>query len=83
MPIRRSSYSFSAALPIDTVPSSLVPGDGEDGRDSRLTSALGGEGPDGVSLFRSRVLFAFSEYLNVISISFEVLYPICNPTDVY
>mgnify|MGYP007092283901 CR=1 FL=1 len=50
--------------------------DGEDDRASRLRSELGGEGPDGVSFSRSRVLFVLLDVLSVVSFYLEG--PPCN-----
>lgn len=80
-PNGRPSCSFSVAFIIDSAPSGLVPGDGEDGCVSRLQSELGGEGLDCVPISRCRVLFAFLEDLVVFSLIFVVLFVICSPTD--
>ena len=45
--------------------------DGEDDRASRLRSELVGEGPDGVSFSRSRVLFVLLDVLSVVSFYLE------------
>lgn len=80
-PLGRPPCSFSAAVHIDSDPSGPVPGVGEDGRDLRHQSVLGGEGPDSGCIFRSMVLFAFLEGLCVTCFLFGVLLVSCNPTD--
>jgi hypothetical protein len=77
-PFRRPILSFGAAFNINSDPSGLVLGVGEDGCASRLR-LRGGEGPDCVPLSRSRVLFEVSEDLVVIVFSFKVLFQCCNP----
>jgi hypothetical protein len=57
-PFRRPMLSFGAAFNINSDPSGLVLGVGEDGCASRLR-LRGGEGPDCVPLSRSRVLLKF------------------------
>lgn len=82
----RPSCSFSAACPVCDVPSGLVPGDGADGRASRLRSMLGGEGHgQGLDCFLtlcSGVLLKLFEGLFVTCSFFEALVVICNSTAV-
>jgi hypothetical protein len=46
--------------------------DGEDDRASRLKSELVGEGSDGVSFSRSRVLFVLLDVFSVVSFYLEI-----------
>jgi hypothetical protein len=45
--------------------------DGEDDHASRLRSELSGEGSDGVSFSRSRVLFVLLDVLSIVSFVLE------------
>lgn len=82
VPSGRPPCSFGVVFIIGFDPSGLVPGVGEDGRAWKLQSSCGGEeGLDCVPHSKSRVLFAFSEGLDVILFFFEVLCVICIPTD--
>jgi len=85
VPIWRPSCSFNAVVPVCSVPSGVVPGDGADDRDSKPRSKLGGEGHgvvlDCVLTLCSRVLFAYSEGLFVISSFLLALVVILKPTN--
>jgi hypothetical protein len=79
VPTWRPSYCFNVAIPICSVPSGVVLGEGSDGRASKLRSELRGEGLDHIFVFYSSVLFSLSGDLFAISSLIVALIIICNP----